>query len=256
MMSRRQYSNPPIEEAVCEFHFHPNQEWNFTVPGRLHAELGDEYAGEPQEQKGVEVVLEAQKDGPSTLKYGEGLARVQLVTKDGKRRIGVGQNVLSIHMLRPYNNPSDSGFGGWDEFQPRIEKAFDAYWKITQPKGVRRIGIRYINKIVIPQTVARIENYLKCALPDVNGLPDQVNNFMSRVDYAYEDGVHLVLSQGSINALADHIEFLLDLEVIWENPEPIAKDDALKVVNDLRNRERDAFETVITEKTRNLFHAN
>lgn len=255
-MSRRQYSNPPIEEAVCEFHFHPNQEWNLTVPGRLHAELGSEYSGKPQEQKGVEVVLEAQKEGPSTLKYGEGLARVQLVTENGKRRVGVGQNVLSVHMMRPYNNPSDSESGGWDEFQPRIEKAFDAYWKITQPKGVRRIGIRYINKIVIPQTAARIENYLKCALPDVDGLPDRVNNFMSRVDYAYADGVRLVLSQGSINALADHIEFLLDLEVVWENTEPIAKNDALKVVEDLRNRERKAFEIVITEETRNLFYDN
>lgn len=255
-MSRRQYSNPPIEEAICEFHFHPSQEWNLTIPGKLHAELDDEYSGKPQEQRGVEVVLEAQKDAHSSIKYGEGLARVLLVTKDGKRKVGVGQNVLSIHMLRPYNSPSAPTSGGWDEFKPRIQKAFGHYWDITQPKGVRRISIRYINKIVIPQTAARIESYLKCALPDVSGLPDRVNNFMSRVDYIYEDEIHLVLSQGSINALADHIEFLLDLEVIWENPEPVAKNEALDLVNELRSREREAFENVITDETRNLFNAN
>lgn len=255
-MSRRQYSNPPIEEAICEFHFHPNQEWNLTVPGKLHAKLDDEYSGKPQEQRGVEVVLEPRKDSRASLKYGEGLARVQLVTKDGKRKVGVGQNVLSVHMLRPYDNPSGSSCRGWDEFQSRIRKAFNHYWDVTQPKGVRRISVRYINKIVIPQTAVKVESYLKCALPEVGGLPDRVNSFMSRIDYVYEDGIRLVLSQGSLDASADRIEFLLDLEVVWENPELVVRNEALNMVNDLRNREREAFENVITDETRNLFHDN
>ena len=255
-MSRRQYSNPPIEEAICEFHFHPNQEWNLTVPGKLHAKLDDEYSGKPQEQRGVEVVLEPRKDGHASLKYGEGLARVQLVTKDGKRKVGVGQNVLSVHMLRPYDNPSGSSYRGWDEFQSRIRKAFNHYWDVTQPKGVRRISVRYINKITIPQTAVKVESYLKCALPEVGGLPDRVNSFMSRIDYVYEDGIRLVLSQGSLDASADRIEFLLDLEVVWENPELVVRNEALNMVNDLRNREREAFENVITDETRNLFHDN
>ncbi len=255
-MNRRQYSNPPIEEAICEFHFHPSQEWNLTVPGKLHAKLDDEYSGKPQEQRGVEVVLEPRKDGHASLKYGEGLARVQLVTKDGKRKVGVGQDVLSVHMLRPYNSPSGSPYGGWDEFKSRIRKAFDHYWDITRPKGVSGISVRYINKIVIPRTVAKVESYLKCALPDVSGLPDRVNSFMSRVDYAYEDGIRLVLSQGSIDASADRIEFLLDLEVVWENSELVARNEALKMVNELRDREREAFEDVITDETRDLLHAD
>lgn len=255
-MSRRQYSNPPIEEAICEFHFHPNQEWNLTVPGKLHAKLDDEYSGKPQEQRGVEVVLEPRKDGHASLKYGEGLARVQLVTKDGKRKVGVGQNVLSVHMLRPYNGPPGSPYGGWEEFQSRIRKAFNHYWDVTQPKGVRRISVRYINKIIIPQTAVKVESYLKCALPEVGGLPDRVNSFMSRIDYVYEDGIRLVLSQGSLDASADRIEFLLDLEVVWENPELVVRNDVLNMVSELRNREREAFENVITDETRNLFHDN
>lgn len=223
-------------------------------PGKLHAKLDDEYSGKPQEQRGVEVVLEPRKDGHASLKYGEGLARVQLVTKDGKRKVGVGQNVLSVRILRPYNNPSGSPYGGWDEFQSRIRKAFDHYWDVTQPKGVRRISVRYINKIIIPQTAVKVESYLKCALHEVSGLPDRVNSFMSRIDYVYEDGIRLVLSQGSLDASADRIEFLLDLEVVWENPELVARNEALNMVNELRNREREAFENVITDETRNLFH--
>ena len=60
MHQRHRYKNPPIEEAICEFHFSPSQDWDFTIPGKLHTELSDEYTGKPQEQKVVEVGLDTQ----------------------------------------------------------------------------------------------------------------------------------------------------------------------------------------------------
>lgn len=262
MIQRRRYKNPPIEEAVCEFRFRPGQDWDLTIPGKLQAEMGEEYTGKPQEQRVIDFSLQSQGGSqPPSVSYGEGLAKVQLVTSDGKRKVGVGRDVLSIHMLRPYQNPSHPKRSGWDEFQPRISKALDAYWKVAQPSGVNRAGIRYINKIVVPQSRVEVEDYFKCALPNVKDLPDRLNNFMSRVEYAYSDSVRLLLSQGSSNVPQDnvphgHVGFLLDLDVIWEHTEPVAQNKALEIANDLRNREREAFETVITDKARKLFDAD
>ena len=257
MQQRRRYKNPPIEEALCEFRFQQSQDWDPTIPGKLHSKLGEEYGGRPREQKVVEAGLEIQENQPSKLSFGERLSRVHLVTQDGKRMVGVGPDVLSVHMLRPYQDPGHPNQSGWNEFQPRLKRTLDAYWEVVRPKGIRRIGIRYINKIVIPQKAVEVASYLKCALPEVSGLPDRLNNFMSRVEYAYPDGVRLVLSQGSIGAPSDHVEFLLDLDVIWEGATPLARDDeALEKASDLRTRERAAFETVITDKTRELFDAD
>lgn len=253
MSNRRRYKNPPIEEALCEFRFEPGRDWDLTVPGKLQAKLGNEYTGKPQQGKVVEVELDAQKGGSPNLRYREGFAKVQLVTKDGKRMVGVGQDVLSIHMLRPYQDPSNPEASGWDEFKPRIMTALKAYKSVSEPVGVRRIGIRYINKIVVPEKSVEVEKYLKCALPVVNGLPDRLSNFMSRVEYAYRDDVRLILSQGLAGAQTDHIGFLLDLDVIWETAEPITLDEALNKTHDLRIREREAFESVITDKARELF---
>lgn len=255
MSKRRRYKNPPIEEALCEFRFEPGREWDLTIPGKLQTELSEEYAGKPKQGRVVEVELDTQKGDPPNLRYREGFAKVQLVTEDTKRMVGVGQDVLSIHMLRPYQDPSNPQASGWDEFKQRIVTALEAYDKVSKPVGVRRIGIRYINKIVVPRKKVKVEEYLKCALPVISGLPDRLNNFMSRVDYAYKDGVHLVLSQGLTGAPTDHIGFLLDLDVIWESPESIPLDKALKKTEDLRVRERKAFETVITSKARKLFDA-
>ncbi len=256
MQQRRRYKNPPVEEALCEFRFKPGQAWDLTIPGKLQAAFGDEYVGKPQEQRVFQVGLQVQGDKPSNLQFGEGLARVQLVTGDGKRMVGVGPDVLSIHMLRPYQDPREPGRGGWEEFRPRIETALEAYSEVAQPVGVIRVAIRYINRIVIPQGTVRIEQYLKSALPEVDGLPNHVTNFMSRVDYMYQDDVRIVLSQGSIDAPPDQVSFLLDLDVIWEKTEPVDESRALMIAEDLRDRERAAFEAVITDKSRELFDAN
>ena len=256
MAQRRQYKNPPIEEALCEFRFEPGQEWDLTIPGRLHVQLSKDYSGKPQQQKFVDVSLDAQKGKPPKLSYGEGVAKVQLLTEDGKRIVAVGQDVLSIHMLRPYQDPHQTD-SGWGEFQQRIEQALDVYWDEVQPKGVLWVSIRYINKIVIPEEAVEVDNYLNCALPDVKGLPDLQNSFLSRAGYVYGDGVQLVLAQRSIDTPPpNQVEFLLDLDVIWANTEPVGKDEALAKASDLRNRERDAFEAVITDKARELFDAD
>ena len=255
MDQRRRYRKPPIEEAVCEFHFYPGTDWDRTIPERLRSELGDEYSGKSREQKAVQVELEFQDGERPNLQYGEGLARVQLVTRDEKRMIGVGPGVLNVHMLHPYRYPACPEPGGWDEFEPRISSALDAYWKVVEPVGVCRIGVRYINKIVIPGRAARVDDYLKCALSEVDGLPDRLAGFMSRVEYVYEDGIRLILSQGSVDPQPGSVSFLLDLDVIWEIGDPIDKIAAMERTRNLRNRERKAFEAVITDKSRELFDA-
>ena len=253
MTQARQYGNPPIEEALCEFTFEPSQEWDLTIPGKVHAGLAEEYDGKPREQRVVNVGLDATDNQARKLSYDEGLAKVQLLTEDGQRMVAIGRDVLSIHMLRPYHNPSRQDNGGWTEFLERIEQALAVYWDVVAPKGILRVGVRYINKIVIPESGVMIEEYLKNASPEVPGLPNIVVGFMSRVEYEYEDGVSLTLSQGSINAPANHVAFLLDLDLIWKVEQSLQRDEALFKTNDLRNRERVAFEALITDKARELF---
>ena len=256
MPERHRYKNPPIEEALCEFRFQPGQDWNLTIPGRLQSVIGDEYPGKPRERRFVEVGVRAEGGMPSDLSVGGGLVRVQLTTADGTRMVGVGPDVLSIHMLRPYQDRERSDGGGWEEFQPRIVEALGAYWPISEPQGVIRVGVRYINKIVVPQARVKVEDYLTCALPEVEGLPSNLAEFMSRVDYRYDDDMRIVLSQSTIEAPQGHVGFLLDLDAIWERPDPVGINEASEIAADLRDRERDAFEAVITERARELFDAD
>ncbi len=253
MSEHRVYRNPPIEEALCEFHFKPRQDWDLTIPGKFHVELGDGYGGKPQEQRVVGIALNQQGEQPANLNLNEGLARVQLLNEDGNRMVAIGQNVLSVHMLRPYHDPNREDGGGWQEFKARINEALGAYWNVVRPEGVIRVGVRYINKIVLPQSAAKVESYLNCALPVVAGFPSRLSNYMSRVEYVYDDEVRLVLSQGTTRDPQDPMRLLLDLDVIWQSSDIVTLQSALEKAEMLRMREQAAFEAAITDSSRELF---
>ena len=256
MSTRRRYKNPPIEEALCEFRFEPGQEWDFTIPGKLHAELRDAYPGKPRHQMAIQAAFGPREGQPPNLMFRQGLAKVQLITEDAKRIVGVGPDVLSIHMLKPYQDPARVEAIGWEEFRPRIDQALDAYWRVAEPAGVQRVGVRYINKIVVPCARVEPRRYVLCAPPDIHGLPDVLSNFFGRTEYVYDDGVRLVVTYAITDAPTGCVAFLLDIDVIWQGDEAIAKEDALARADDLRVRERDAFEALITDEARRLFDAD
>ena len=255
MIARRQYRNPPIEEALCEFHFAPGPEWDFAVSGKLHIKLATQYTGKPQEQKSLEADVNMKAGKPPKVKHRERLARVRLVTADGKRMVSVGHDVMSVHMLRPYQDPNRPDKHGWDEFLPRISEALDAYWEVAEPTKISRIGVRYINKIVIPQKRARLQDYLRLTLPRVSGLPQSVGNFLVRVEYVYPDNVRLGLTQGLAPSAPEGLSLLVDLDVVWQHHEGIDKAAGIHKLVKLRDLERNAFDALITDKARDLFDA-
>ena len=203
--SRRRYRNPPIDEAVCEFRFGSSPDWDLTIPGKLHAALASDYSGKPRNQTVIDVGVEISSGEPANLRYGQGLAKVLLFSADGRRAVGVGADVLSIHMLRPYQGP---------------------------------------------------DSYLHCAVPVVSGLPESMQTYTSRVAYEYEDGTRLVLIHGSISPPSDDVGFLLDIDVIWETADHLTQSESLQRVDVLRDLERKVFETVITDKAREIFDAD
>lgn len=255
MPERRRYKNPPIEEALCEFRFKPSQDWDLTIPGKVHSELSEEYTSKLQKEGVADEKRTLNELASAHLFHGGGFDRVNLFSPNGKRIVGIGHDTISIHMLCPYQDPTRSDGGGWDEFQSRISAALGAYWKVANPVGVRRVDIRYINNIETPKGIADIKDYLKCILPDIEGIPFDQNNFVSQVDYDYGNDIRLVLSQGLIRR-EPSAAVLLDLDFVWEISESVGQEEALRKASHLRGLERKVFESIITDKSREIFDAN
>lgn len=250
-MERRKYRNPPIEEAICEFRFVPSQEWDPTVPGRFYEKIRETYSAKPREQRVVEAGFQVSRQSvDSSMRLKQGVAKVQFPTEDGKRLVAIGPDVMSVHVLRPYP--------GWEEdFRSRITQALQAYEDVTAPKGVRQIGLRYINQIVLEGDSISLDEYFTSPPRTPDSFPKQTSAIFSRIESFYKDDpIRLVVTFASVQAPEGKSAFLLDLDLVWMSDDSIiAFDDVMNKVEELRHRERDAFEALITDRAREVFDA-
>jgi uncharacterized protein (TIGR04255 family) len=249
-MERRKYKNPPIEEAICEFHFVPGPEWDFAFHIRFLEKFRPEYPGKVRRMHMMQAGFQAgfqEAEQQLTMKQGE--SRVQYPTAEGTRIVAVGLNILGIHVLRPYE--------GWEAFAERIERAMSVYREVAQPQGVKRVVLRYINRIQFPFDKVKLGEFFAAAptLPEV-GYPVVLRSILSRVDSVYEDlPARLALTFASVEAPAGQAAFLLDIEVgqEWEPKIALPLDEAIPAAHNLKVRLSSAFEAMITDKLRETF---
>ncbi|MGH6793880.1 MAG: TIGR04255 family protein [Methylocella sp.] len=242
-MSAKQYKNPPIEEAVCEFTFASHasgHQFDLTVPGRLKVHrLMEEYSGEPRTQN-IQIIS---PNKTPTIEL-----RVQLPTVDARRLVSTRHNALAISVLRPYD--------GWENFKSRIERALDAYFEAISQVAVTRIGVKYVNRIVVPKAGANPAAVLT-ALPVEGKISDaRLANFTQFTEFVRTDEIKVLVIQATLQFGAlDKTEYLLDIDVIWDHQALSRRNEIIDMVEKLHAIEGAAFEALITDEARSLFDA-
>lgn len=247
---RRQYRNPPIEEALCEIRFVPGPEWDPTLPGLIYQSLKAEYPQKPRTQNVLEagVTIPDGGGGPS-FQVQQNASRVQFRSADDRRLVGVGPDVLSAHLLRPYSS--------WEQFRDQIVQALAAYSSVAEPTAISRIGVRYINQIVLAADVVDLNEYFTSPPEPPETLPQTLRSFLVRMEAAYEDEpIRVITTFASNDAARGRTAFILDIDVVGEWPEQLGLESAMEAIDDLRSRERVAFESLITDRAREVFDAN
>ena len=222
-------------------------------PLDFHNQIKETYPGTPTQRMPFEANLHAGPDQASAgflLKQEPG--RMQFPSEDGKTLVSIGPNVLSAHMLRPYQN--------WDAFRPKIEEALIKYSQTLPCKGVQRIGLRYINKIEIEiqnTDGLDLKKYFAVSPLSPQDFPATTTNFFARTEHNYHDEpIKLILTFADTAPQEGCAAFLLDLDLVLEfGDNPISVKDAMSKVDILRERERYAFEQMITDDLREMFDA-
>lgn len=240
----RKYRNPPIVEALCEFQFIPNQPWDMTIPGLLYEKINGEFPLK-QQQMGFGIGFQP-KEGGIEQKV-EMSQRMQFYRSDKSALVQVGPDLLTINHLKSYPT--------WEAFKPLILKNLEIYQAIAKPKGFKRIGLRYINKISFDERPIELTDYFNYYAFIPTELPQMHEAINVRIEIPYEDGSdRLLLTLASmIPEKPDVLSLLLDLDYIMAVPERIPLDQASDWIEKAHTRVEKAFEACITDRCRILF---
>jgi uncharacterized protein (TIGR04255 family) len=214
----------------------------FGWQGEFYEKIKDVYSGSPRVQDVLGV------EASQTVRQ---IRKTLFPTADDRELLGITTDELSVHILRPYS--------GWDRFRQRIVKAKSDFEDLLQPAGIKRVALRYINRIVLPETDLDLGKYFTFFPMITDTPPGKMTSFFVRTQSVYNDKPvsmsFTFTDQGA--KIPGRAVFFLDFDLFqeWSN-EPLPLSDAISYLDDIRLRERAAFEDLITDHLREVFNAD
>lgn len=199
----KRFSNPPIQEALCEIFF-DEYSWDDTIPGRIYAEIKDEFKIKKQ-LRSVQVEVSIAPGGESGTKVRNLVPRVQFVREQGDRIVQVAPGLLVVNQLTPY--------GSFEDWRPTLLKMIELYRSLTRAAKVKKIGFRYLDRIVLKGSAIEMKNFFRIFPQIPETLTTVHGPFVLRVSIPSRHSGHETLvtfgttPQGATNA----ISFMLDL---------------------------------------------
>lgn len=242
------YRNPPIVEAVVEFRFAPGVPWAEHHLEQLTHRFQGEYPAPPQQRGRLDVQVGLH--GTDVSAQGN-LAFQGLLFRsaNGTAAVGVGENLLTVHVLAPYP--------GWASLLPRALSALQLYAQIATPTGLLEVGLRYIDQIkVLAEPNVALAEYFPCIPPKPNAMPTVLNGFHLMTQATDpQDNFVATLTMATVPTVPPdpHLVLLYDLYLVRPFPAPLDPLQVPAYLEFLHRRQRTIFEDSITDRTRELF---
>ena len=178
----KKYVNPPVVEVLCEVYFHQSK-WDVTLPSLFFGKVRRSYP-KKRESKQIGVHVSISKETQAT-QVQRGEARIQFMKEDGSRLIQIEKNLLVINQLKPY--PS------FEDWEPVVKQMVTHYSEIAQPKGIKKIGVRYLNRIIIPKARFKMEDYFGLYPEVPESLGAKHGRFMMRLEIPPKHKGHMLM---------------------------------------------------------------
>jgi uncharacterized protein (TIGR04255 family) len=242
MVDQAKYKSPPITEAVLEFRF------GERLSARDMERLRDQFKGRfPRVEITYHVNVNVGSDGKAAADATQ--SGFKLFSEDAKNIVMFYNSTLLTSRLAPYL--------GWDTFFSMAETNFATFKKVANRPKLSRIGLRFINRIDVPEDTLEKRKpsdlfRVNVALPETIQFAGQYSLFANTVER--ETGIKIILQSAiAPPALLDHVSFGLDIDAYIDTDLPLREDSMWEQVHKLRKAKNLVFESCISPEIRELF---
>ena len=242
--------SPPIVEAVLDIQCDLPPGFDLAaLEESARAAFREQYPKfAPQIQQSMRI--EAVPAGAPNVTTAQGLQALQFLHEDQKQLVQIRASGFAFNRLAPYSS--------LDTYLPEIARTWALFVTVAQPKLIRSIHLRYINRILLPldsRGSVDLDDYLAQGprLPDEDRLT--FSGFISQSsahDSATGHRVNITLAAQTPET--DSLPIIFDIETIATgNIEP---DDwaAIEIkMHSLRTLKNRVFQNSLTDKCLSLF---
>ena len=252
-MVGKKYDKSPIAEALIDFKIDPLvPKTSIKAIRNFHDQIKDQFPKSKNRYKHeFETKISFDESSKADTKYVDhGVDGIQFWSSDEKEVLQYRLDGYTFSRLKPYQ--------AWEIHFPKAMSYWKKYLDIVKPQSVKRIAVRYINQIDIPETRIKLEDYLTNAPSPPKGLPQNLDQFFSNMIIKKEDNIRAGVTQTmQPSSSPSLIRILFDINVFLSVSLSTNKSMEKEVVQQLEKMHffaEEIFEKSLTEKTKELFN--
>ena len=237
------YSKAPLTEAVLDIRVELASE--ITLQQLREVQVVEEVRY-PRREDNVIVVGQmsmGRQVGASAQQTQNGY---RFVSQDNRQIFQARLDGFTFSRLAPYET--------WESFQNEARRLWEVYRPIAKPKNIKRLALRYINRLDLPLPIKDFKDYLR-TIPEISSDMSQgLSGYFMQLQLPQPDlEAMLHLNQTLIPPPSPSlVSVVLDFDLFCKDNVPSEDKDIWKQFETLRNRKNEVFEACITNKTRRL----
>ncbi len=239
------YRKAPILEAALEFRWQPERPLDAIRASAGLPAFSDFEA--PKERKLVNATLDLQGGEISHESREVGF---ELALKDGSQVCILEADKFVFVQRAPYDQ--------WQTFSQRALSLLEPVALSLNVHEFSRVGVRFVNRIDIPQDSSanvNTDDYITVSFNGPRTDRDVVHEFQMRVvKPTLKDGISyalVVATSGSL--LPGHSSIILDIDVFTDGPAPASGAAFEKLLSEMRDEKNDIFHSCLKKPAVALF---
>lgn len=245
MQSSKYYTKPSITEAIIDIQIDASSDAGIPNLKKIQQSILTEY---PIGQEIIEIQgqFEGGPNITATAMATQTPVGYRFSSDDKKQIFQARLNSFTFSRLAPYER--------WENFRNEARRLWDIYQTAIKPNSVKRVAVRYINKLDLPLPMNDFKDYLR-TLPEVSSdLPQGLSDFFMQLQIPQPDlqGM-LLLNEAIIPPSGDDlVSMVLDIDLFCNVDFPGDGIKHWELLEKFRVRKNEVFEACITDKTREL----
>lgn len=181
--------------------------------------------------------------------------------KDGglifKRTFDNNQEIILLKPLS-FTISRVAPYTGWEKLLTRFTRDWGTWKAVTGHKPLSRVGMRYINRIDIPDPSSGLipqNDYLRIWAQSPDTLGPTLGYSVQCISFLPNISSKIVINSATVPAsiVPGHTSFVLDIDIGRDFEVPQRDDKIVDLLSQMRLEKNRIFESCITDKARELF---
>jgi uncharacterized protein (TIGR04255 family) len=240
----------PIIEAVIDIRVEPGTA-DVSIFGSAGEGLGPEYRSNPDPltefQAHVSFDVKA-KSNPAQLSHRQQAGGFRYTSVDGKYLAAFKPSGLTFSRLPPYTD--------WNDVFEHGRKVWSVYLEMAKPKKVKRLGLRFINRLIFPVTpLTPLAKFLEIPVKFPSGFRAELNGFFTRTAFFEpKNGIAgLVMFATENQTIEGSTSIIFDIDAFMDKDLSVSVDLFHEEFEKLHQMKNEVFFSYLTEEAVDLF---